>query len=102
MRLDPTPGGRLPDALKVRFGDACPTVHQEEVDMRMTEPPVDARPSMGGLGQPSDEILRGNGGLALTDERARARGATVSVTDGPFTETKEMIGSFAFSTALSF
>lgn len=63
---------------------------------------VDARPSIGGLGQPSDEILLGNRGLAPTDERARARGATVSVTDGPFTETKEMIGSFAFPPALSF
>lgn len=70
--------------------------------MRMTEPLADAQPSLGGLGQPSDEILLGSGGLAPTDERARARGATVSVTDGPFTETKEMIGSFAFSTAMSF
>lgn len=70
--------------------------------MRMTDPPVDIQPSMEGLGQPSDEIPLGKGGLATIEKKARARVATVSVTDGPFTETKEMIGAFAFSTALSF
>jgi hypothetical protein len=70
--------------------------------MRMIEPPEDAQPDMDSLGQPSDEMLLGNGGLAPTDKRAGARGAAVSVTDGPFTETKEMIGAFAFPTALSF
>jgi hypothetical protein len=39
----------------------------------------------------------GNGGLRSTDQGARVRlsGGRVTVTDGPFTEAKEIIGGFA-------
>jgi hypothetical protein len=39
----------------------------------------------------------GNGGLRSTDQGARIRlsGGRVTVTDGPFTEAKEIIGGFA-------
>jgi hypothetical protein len=42
-------------------------------------------------------IMLGNGGLAPTALGARVRlsGGKVSVTDGPFTEAKEIIGGFA-------
>ena len=70
--------------------------------MRILEALEDAPSEMDGFGQPSDEMLLGNGAVAPNDERGRARGAKLSVTDGPFAETKEMIGAFAFPTALSF
>jgi hypothetical protein len=41
--------------------------------------------------------MLGNGGLAPTGQGARVRlaGGKVTVTDGPFTEAKEVIGGFA-------
>ena len=69
--------------------------------MRMIES-EDVEPNMEGPGRPSVERLLGNGCLARTDIRARARGARASVTDGPFAETKEMIGRSSFPTVLSY
>ena len=42
-------------------------------------------------------IMLGNGGLAPTGQGARVRlsGGKVTVTDGPFTEAKEIIGGYA-------
>jgi hypothetical protein len=42
-------------------------------------------------------ILLGNGGLGPTSQGARVRlnGGKVTVTDGPFTEAKEVIGGYA-------
>jgi hypothetical protein len=44
-----------------------------------------------------DGTMRGNGGLAPTAQSTRVRVATgnLTVTDGPFTETKEIVGGFA-------
>lgn len=41
--------------------------------------------------------LRGNGGLAPMAQTTRVRlsGGQIKVTDGPFAETKEMVGGFA-------
>jgi hypothetical protein len=42
-------------------------------------------------------VLKDTGGLRPTSEgfRVRSRGGRLSVTDGPFTETKEVIGGYA-------
>ena len=41
--------------------------------------------------------MLGNGGLGPTEQGARVRlsGGKVTVTDGPFTETKEVVGGYA-------
>jgi hypothetical protein len=40
-------------------------------------------------------ILLATGGLAPASTRIRSAGGKVAVTDGPFTETKELTGGFA-------
>jgi hypothetical protein len=42
-------------------------------------------------------VLKDTGGLRPTSEgfRVRSRGGRLSVTDGPFTETKEVVGGYA-------
>jgi hypothetical protein len=40
-------------------------------------------------------ILLATGGLAPASTRVRTSGGKVAVTDGPFTETKELTGGFA-------
>lgn len=57
---------------------------------------------MDAIGKLSEEAVRagtmvGNGGLKPTTEGTRVRlsGGKVTVTDGPFTETKEVIGGYA-------
>ena len=44
-----------------------------------------------------DGTMLGNGGLRPTDAGARVRlsGGRITVTDGPFTEAKEIIGGYA-------
>jgi hypothetical protein len=40
-------------------------------------------------------ILLATGGLGPASTRVRSAGAKVNVTDGPFTEAKELVGGFA-------
>ncbi len=40
-------------------------------------------------------VLLATGGLAASSTRVRTAGGKVTVTDGPFTETKELTGGFA-------
>ena len=40
-------------------------------------------------------VLLATGGLAPSSTRVRTSGGKVTVTDGPFTETKELTGGFA-------
>jgi len=64
---------------------------------------------MGEMGQLMAEMtaagtLLDTAGLAPTanGKRVRLRGGTISVVDGPFTETKEVIGGYAMLNAASF
>jgi hypothetical protein len=60
-------------------------------------PPPALFQAIDNLMKEAGERLVGVGGLLRSDKGARARlsKGTVTVTDGPFTETKEMIGGFA-------
>jgi hypothetical protein len=46
-------------------------------------------------------VLLATGGLGLGSTRVRSAGGKLSVTDGPFTETKELTGGFALIEAQS-
>src|SRR5437016_4628953 len=46
-------------------------------------------------------VLLATGGLGPTSTRVRSAGGKLSVTDGPFTETKELTGGFALIEAKS-
>jgi hypothetical protein len=62
-------------------------------------PPKELLEAMGKLKEESMKTgnMRGDGGLKPTDTGARVRlsGGQISVTDGPFTEAKEVIGGYA-------
>lgn len=62
-------------------------------------PPKEWLEAMGKLREESVKsgAMRGDGGLKPTDTGARVRlsGGQISVTDGPFTEAKEIIGGYA-------
>ena len=60
------------------------------------------KPLMDAIAQLSEEAvkagtMRGNGGLTSTAQGARVRlsGGKITVTDGPFSEAKEVIGGYA-------
>ncbi len=62
-------------------------------------PPKSLMDAIGKLAEEETKTgkLLGNGGLTATAQGARVRlsGGKVTVTDGPFTEAKEIIGGFA-------
>jgi hypothetical protein len=79
--------------------------------MMIVKAPEDTPPTaelFAAIGKLSQEmaasgVLLETGGLAPTARGARVRlsGAKLTVTDGPFTETKELIGGFAILKAAS-
>jgi hypothetical protein len=48
-----------------------------------------------------DGVLLSTGGIAPPGARVRSSGGKVTVTDGPFLETKELIGGYAIVQAKS-
>ncbi len=67
-------------------------------DPGINEPPTPEM--MAELGKLTEEttkagVLLATGGLAPTSTRVRSTGGKLTVTDGPFTETKELTGGFA-------
>ena len=90
--MDPEPGLKN----RRRHEDAIPAVHsRRRRPERSAEPASDGR-----AGKFTEEtkragILLATGGLAPSSTRARTSGGKVTVTDGPFTETKELTGGFA-------
>jgi hypothetical protein len=70
---------------------------------------VPPKPLIEAIGQLAEEaakagcVMVGKGGLLPTDEGTRIRlaGGKLTVTDGPFTEAKEVIGGFAIFEAQS-
>lgn len=75
------------------------TVITSAEDQEIGEPPAALFAAMGEF---AEEFIRNGslldqGGLTPTSQavRIRSEGGTISVTDGPFTETKEVIGGWA-------
>jgi hypothetical protein len=69
-------------------------------DYRSGQPPQSLMDAVGKLGQELTEagIMVGMGGLlpsAMNSFRVRQEGRKLAVTDGPFAESKELIGGFA-------
>ena len=62
-------------------------------------PPKELMEAIGKLSEEASNAgtMLGNGGLGPTAQGARVRlsGGKVTVTDGPFTETKEVVGGYA-------
>ena len=70
------------------------------------EPALPTPESMAAIGKLMEDmtkagVLLATGGLGAASTRLRSTGGKVVVTDGPFTETKELTGGFALIEAKS-